>query len=50
MGNLLYILAFVLLVVWAIASFGFQAGGTVHLLIPLAIIAILFRVLKQRPI
>ena len=48
MGNLLYIIAVILLILWAIGYVGFQAGGIIHILIVIAIIAVLFRVIRGR--
>jgi hypothetical protein len=48
MGNLLYVIAVILLIAWAIGFFGFQAGGIIHILIIIAIIAILLRVFAGR--
>jgi hypothetical protein len=45
MGNVLYILAAVLIILWLIGYFGFNAGGLIHLLIFFAAIAILMRVI-----
>jgi hypothetical protein len=50
MGDLLYVVAFVLLVIWAFGFIGMQAGGLIHLLIVLAIIAVVFRLLQRRPL
>ncbi|HNP07484.1 MAG TPA: lmo0937 family membrane protein [Cyclobacteriaceae bacterium] len=48
MGNLLYIIAVVLLILWAIGYVGFQAGGIIHILVVIAIISVLFRVIRGR--
>ena len=48
MGNLLYIIAVVLVIIWAIGFLGFQAGGIIHLLLVIAIVAILLRVIQGR--
>ena len=48
MGNLLYIIAVVLVIIWAIGFLGFQAGGIIHLLLVIAIIAVLLRVISGR--
>jgi hypothetical protein len=45
MGNLLYAIAVILLIVWAIGFLGFQAGGIIHVLLIIAIIAVLLRVI-----
>jgi hypothetical protein len=48
MGNLLYGLAVILLIAWAIGFIGFNAGGLIHILLVIAIIAVLFRVIQGR--
>jgi hypothetical protein len=48
MGNLLYIIAVVLIIIWAIGFLGYQAGGIIHLLLVIAIVAILLRVIQGR--
>lgn len=48
MGNLLYIIAVILLIAWAIGFVGFNAGGIVHILLIIAIIAVLLRVISGR--
>jgi len=48
MGNLLYIIAVILVIAWAIGFLGFQAGGIIHVLLIIAIIAVLFRVISGR--
>jgi hypothetical protein len=50
MGNLLYTIAVILLVLWAIGYMGFHAGGIIHILLVIAIIAVLFRVIRGRRI
>jgi len=50
MGNLLYVIAVVLLIAWAIGFFGYSVGGVIHILLVIAIIAILFRVIQGRRI
>ena len=50
MGNLLYILAVILIIAWAIGFFAYSAGGIIHILLVIAIIAIIFRVIQGRPI
>jgi predicted ferric reductase len=47
MGNLLYLIAVILVVVWAIGFFGYAAGGIIHLLLVIAIICILLRVIRS---
>ena len=50
MGNLLYILAVVLLIVWAVGYFGYRAGGLIHILLIIAVIAVLLRIIQGRRI
>ena len=49
MGNLLYVVAVVLVILWAIGYFGFatQTGGIIHVLLVLAIIAVLLKVIRR---
>lgn len=46
MGNLLYLVAVVLVIIWAIGFLGYHAGGIIHILLVIAIIAVLFRVIR----
>lgn len=46
MGNLLYIIAVVLVILWIIGYFGYSTGGFIHLLIVVALIAVLFRIIS----
>lgn len=46
MGNLLYIIAVILIIAWAIGFLGYQAGGIIHILLVIAIIAVLIRVIR----
>lgn len=50
MGNLLYTVAVILLILWAIGYIGFNAGGIIHILLVIAIIAVLFRVIQGKKI
>jgi Family of unknown function (DUF5670) len=50
MGNLLYIIAVILLIAWAIGFFAFSVGGIIHVLLIIAVIAILFRIISGRKI
>jgi hypothetical protein len=47
MGNLLYVIAVVLVLVWAIGFFGYAAGGLIHILLVIAIIAFLLKVIRR---
>ena len=46
MGNLLYTIAVVLIIIWAIGFFGYAAGGLIHLLLVIAIIAVLLKFIQ----
>jgi hypothetical protein len=50
MGNLLYIIAVILIIAWAIGFFAFSAGGIIHILLIIAVIAVLIRVIQGRKI
>lgn len=46
MGNLLYIIAVILIIAWAIGFIGYSAGGLIHVLLVIAVIAIILRVIQ----
>jgi len=46
MGNLLYIVAVILIIGWALGAFVYSAGYLIHILLVLAIIAILIRLIR----
>jgi hypothetical protein len=46
MNNLLYLIAVILIIGWAIGVFAYSAGGIIHVLLVIAIIAILFKVIR----
>ncbi len=50
MGGILYIIAVILIIGWAIGVFFYSVGGLIHILLVLAIIAILFRLISGRRI
>jgi hypothetical protein len=50
MGNLLYIIAVILVIAWAIGFVGYSAGGLIHVLLVIAVIAIIFRLIQGRRI
>lgn len=47
MGNLLYLIAVILVIAWAIGFLGYHAGGIIHLLLVIAVIAILLKVIRK---
>lgn len=48
MSSLLYIIAVILVIFWAIGFFAFSAGAIIHLLLVIAIIAVLLRIIQGR--
>jgi hypothetical protein len=50
MGNLLYYIAVILVILWAIGFLGYNAGGIIHMLLVIALIAVLFRIIQGRKI
>jgi len=50
MGNLLYVIAVILIIAWAIGFVGFHVGGIIHILLVIAIIAVILRVIQGRKI
>jgi hypothetical protein len=46
MGNLLYIIAVILVIGWAIGFIGYNAGGLIHILLAIALIAVILRVIQ----
>jgi len=47
MGNLLYLVAVILIIAWAIGFLGYHAGGLIHILLVVAIIAVILNVIKR---
>ncbi len=50
MGSLLYIIAVILVIGWLIGVFAYSATGLIHVLLVVAIIAVLFRVISGRSV
>ncbi|HEX2684402.1 MAG TPA: lmo0937 family membrane protein [Ferruginibacter sp.] len=48
MGNLLYTIAVILVIIWAIGYLGFAAGNIIHILLVIAAIAVIFRLIQGR--
>ena len=48
MNRLLYLIAVVLVIIWAIGYFGFRANSIIHLLLVIAGIAILLRIIQGK--
>jgi hypothetical protein len=50
MSNLLYLVAVILIIAWAIGFFAYSVGGIIHILLIIAIIAIIFRIIQGKKI
>ena len=50
MGSVLYIVAVVLIIAWLLGFFAFHAGSIIHLLLVLAVIAIVVRLIQGRSV
>ena len=48
MGNLLYVIAVILVIGWAIGFIGFHVGGIIHILLVIALISVILRVIQGR--
>lgn len=48
MGNLLYVIAVILLIAWAIGFIGYNVGGIIHILLVIAIIAVIIRLIQGK--
>lgn len=48
MENLLYIIAVILIIFWAIGFLGYHAGGIIHILLVIALISVILRVIQGR--
>jgi hypothetical protein len=46
MGNLLYLIAVILIIGWVLGFFVYSAGGIIHILLVIAVIAILLRIIS----
>jgi len=46
MSNLLYLIAVILIIGWIFGNFVYSAGGLIHILLVLAVIAFLLRVIR----
>lgn len=48
MGNLLYIVAVILVIAWAVGLVGYSADGIIHVLLVIAIVAVLLRIISGK--
>ncbi|MDI1307761.1 MAG: lmo0937 family membrane protein [bacterium] len=47
MQNLLYLVALVLVILWALGFFFYSVGSIIHLLLVFAVIAIIIRIIRE---
>jgi len=48
MGNILYLIAVILVIIWAISFLGgFYTGGIIHALLVIAVIAVVLRLVRS---
>jgi hypothetical protein len=51
MGNLLYTIAVILIIFWAVGFFAYSAGSIIHILLVIAVVAIILRIIQgKRPV
>jgi hypothetical protein len=48
MGNLLYFIAVILLIFWAIGFFAFSVGSIIHVLLVIALISVILQIIRGR--
>ncbi|MBL0745107.1 lmo0937 family membrane protein [Chryseolinea lacunae] len=46
MTNLLYAIAVILIIAWALGFFVYSAGGLIHILLVIAIVAVILRLIR----
>lgn len=51
MNNLIYTIAIIFIIIWAVGYLGYNLGGLIHILLVLAIFAVLLRLIQgKKPI
>ena len=48
MGNILYIVAVILIIGWAVGFIGYNAGAVIHILLVIALVAVILRIIQGR--
>ena len=48
MGNILYIVAVILIIGWAVGFIGYNAGAVIHVLLVIALVAVILRIIQGR--
>jgi hypothetical protein len=46
MNGLLYLIAIILVIAWAVGFFAYDAGSLIHILLIIAVIAVLLRIIR----
>lgn len=47
MSNILYIIAVILIIGWAIGFFAYAAGGLIHIILVIAVIAFILGIIRR---
>ena len=50
MSDLLYVLAVILIIGWIVGAFVFSVGGLIHILLVVAVIAVILRLIRGRSV
>ena len=50
MNSILYIVAVILLIGWAVGAFVYSVGGLIHVLLVIAVIAIILGIIRGRSV
>ena len=50
MSDLLYVLAVILIIGWILGAFVFSVGGLIHILLVVAVIAVILRLIRGRSV
>lgn len=48
MGNLLYVIAVIMVIGWAVGFFAYSAGSIIHILLVIAVVVVLMRIIQGR--
>jgi hypothetical protein len=48
MSNLLYVIAVILIISWAVGFFAYSAGGLIHILLVIALVAVILRLIRGK--
>jgi hypothetical protein len=50
MGNLLYVIAIILMIAWSVVFIGYSIGGLIHVLLVFVIIAMILRIILEQKV